>query len=181
MNNCFKLIIIVIVLTSFNSSLFSQIQSGDFEISGSFSFMSRKHETAEKAWQAFVLALRSAYFLNHQIGIEPEIIMSKLDEEKTGYIVSANLTFNYNPAKDSTRIVPFILSGVGLANTMEFVPNFAWIGYKDERKLVLNVGGGGKVFIKGPVALRFEYRYQKYFSDENIGYHILLFGFSVFI
>lgn len=181
MRHTIQIITVILVLFYFTESVYSQIEAGDIELSASASFMYRKHETAEKAWLAFVMALRAGYFFNSQIEIEPEMTMSKLDKEKTGYIFSVNFAYNFNPLGSLNNVSPFLIAGVGISNTMAFVPNFAWIGYKDEKKLVLNAGGGLKIFISQSVAIRFEYRYQKYISDEDLVYHNALLGFSVFL
>lgn len=175
------IITVVFVLSCIVDSVYSQIETDDIELSASASLMYRKYETAEKPWLAFITVLRVGYFFNSHIEVEPEIIISKLDKDRTGYILSANFAYNFTPVDSLNRFVPFLLTGIGITNSFAFVPNLAWIGYENEGKTILNAGGGLKIFLSQSAALRLEYRFQKYSNTENLFYHYLLLGFSVFL
>jgi opacity protein-like surface antigen len=85
----------------------------------------------------------------------------------------------------------FLLAGVGFANTTLYLPDTPYpnTGGTDPN-LIANAGIGLKVFAMESVALRVEYRYQRFFGafssnypetgPDDISYHLFLVGFSVF-
>jgi opacity protein-like surface antigen len=106
------------------------------------------------------------------------------------YILDGNVSYNF---VSSAKGVPFLLIGYGVANTVPFfnVPSTRF----DFRIGVLDLGGGLKVFFKEDVALRIEYRYQRFSGEgETTGYgpysftqkvdtriHTVHFGFSILL
>jgi opacity protein-like surface antigen len=110
---------------------------------------------------AFLASTRLGFFLGGGFEAEPEIVMMVTSGSEPVYMLNGNVSYNFISA---ARGVPFLLIGYGLANTVPFfnVPTMRM----DFRVGVLNIGGGLKVFVKEDIAVRLEYRYQK-FSGEH--------------
>jgi hypothetical protein len=159
--------------------LFAQTEKGDKELSIAASFMSRKFERADEAWHAINLATSIGIFVTDGFEIEPEILISKYKDEDMGIVLSGNLAYNFNTSNGNP--VPFILGGAGYANTIIFLPRAAYEGDEDDNWTVINGGAGLKIFISKPIALRLEYRFQKFLGDTDVTNHIIFFGVSVFL
>ncbi len=159
---------------------FAQTENGDIELSGAASFMSRKFEDDEEAWWVINLATRLGIFVTRIVEFEPEIMLSKFEDEDLGYILSGNLVFNISSRRPGSNVVPFFLGGFGVSNTIQFLPNIPLSGSDEFTWSIINVGAGFKFFISKQAALRLEYRFQNYFEEENITYHNIFFGISAF-
>jgi hypothetical protein len=157
----------------------TQTETGDKELSIAASFMSRKFEGADEAWHSINHATSIGFFVTDGFEIEPEILLSKYKEEDVGIILSGNLAYNFNTSNGN--LVPFILGGAGYANTIIFLPKVAYESDEDDNWTVLNGGAGLKIFISKPIALRLEYRFQKFLGDTDITNHNIFFGISVFL
>jgi opacity protein-like surface antigen len=180
---CFLKVFIGVLTTLISvETAFAQTERGDKELSIAASFMARKIEHDDQFWTAFNIPIRLGFLVTQNIEVEPEILFSKYEEEDAGFILSGNLAYNFNPTSPESKSVPFVLGGLGFSNTiMLFAPNAAWVGDKDENWTVLNLGGGIKMFMSKPVALRLEYRFQKFLGDSDITYHNIFLGVSVFL
>ena len=181
MKNILKVILVILFVLISGESVLSQIESGDKELSISASFMSRKSENADEAWTSFIVPVRVGFFVTQNLEIEPEILFSKFKDSDAGYIISGNLAYNFNPSDKQSKVVPFVFAGFGISNTIAFFPNVAWVGDEDEIRTLINAGGGLKIFLSKPIALRLEYRFQNFMNNENIVYHNMLIGISAFL
>ena len=85
---------------------------------------------------------------------------------------------------------PFILAGYGIGNAAPVYHAFWSRNSENFDVPVLNAGAGLKAFVSERVALRGEYRYQKYEYDRTYSdfasvkstdsYNNVFFGFSIF-
>jgi len=181
MKRTLNMILSVLFVMSSGEKILCQIASGDKELSISASFMSREAESDNQAWTSFIFPVRVGFFVTDNIEIEPEILFSKFKNSDAGYIISGNIAYHFLPGNEKNNGVPFVFAGFGFANTIPFFPNIAYVGDSDETRTTLNAGAGLKVFISKPAAVRVEYRFQKFMNGENIYYHNVLVGISVFI
>lgn len=170
---------VVLVMIAFNSAS-AQIERGDKELSAQMSFMSRSFEQSSNSFWSLLLAARYGYFLRKYLEFEPEIMFSIYKDEDTGFVISGNLAYNFGSRNPGNKVVPFIYAGLGFANTIIFLPNIAYEGAEDTFWTILNGGAGVKLFMTEQIALRCEYRFQRFFETRDITYHTLLFGLSVF-
>lgn len=160
---------------------FAQTEEGDREFSIAASFMSRKIEDADEAWTVFNIPIRLGFLITQNIEIEPEVLFSKYKEEDAGYILSANLAYNFDPTDHGENLVPFVFAGFGYSNTIIYLHDFPWVGSDNDNWTVLNLGGGLKIFVAEPVAVRMEYRFQNFSGDTDYTYHNVFIGLSVFL
>jgi hypothetical protein len=116
---------------------------------------------------SFLLAPRIGFFLYQGLQLEPEAVLL-LSSASPAYMLNGNLVYNFS---GESKRVPFLLAGYGIANTVPifnvpaFLPDFAFG--------VLNLGFGMKVFLAENVAIRGEYRFQKFSGEgktQNYGY-----------
>jgi hypothetical protein len=107
-------------------------------------------------------------------------------------MLNGNVSYNFI---STGKGVPFLLLGYGIANTIPFfnVP-FTKTNFRID---VLNIGGGIKIFLQEDIAVRLEYRFQKftgqgemynynysyYTSTQKVDTRIntVQFGFSIFL
>ncbi|HUM35064.1 MAG TPA: outer membrane beta-barrel protein, partial [Candidatus Saccharicenans sp.] len=138
------------------------------------------------------LPLRAGYYIWKGLEIEPELMLTKAEGADAGFILAANLAYNFN-LKGNLR--PFILAGIGFGNGFT-VANIAE-GDSDVNATVVNLGLGVKYLIGNSAALRLEYRYthnhmkydyvieaitiqQAESGTENVNSHQILAGVSIF-
>lgn len=169
----------------------AQVEKGDKELSISTSFMSRKYKGASEAEWVFNLASRLGLFVTRNIEIEPELLACKWKEEDFGFVLSGNVLYNIIPANPMGSLLPFVLVGIGYANSMTFLPTIVGPSWGDKISgKVFNVGGGLKAFMSESVIIRIDYRFQKWSYDvEYDGYddtqdysdHLLLLGISALL
>jgi hypothetical protein len=106
---------------------------------------------------AFLLLPRVGVFLFEGLEIEPEILFLSRSGVTPLYALNGNISYNFLGLE---RSVPFLLAGYGVANSLPYfdVPYTLTpftVG-------VLNLGGGLKLFVRENIAVRLEYRYQRY-------------------
>lgn len=169
----------VLTLLILAETVFAQPEKWDKELSIAASFMARKSEYSSEFWTAFNIPIRLGLLVTKDFEIEPEILFSKYEGGHVGFVFSGNLAYNINPTSHEGRVVPFVFGGLGYSNATILLPNIAY-GGGDENWTVLNLGGGLKIFMSKPVALRLEYRFQNFFGYRDIMYHNIFFGISVF-
>ncbi len=181
MKSCLRVLVGLLAVLVTVETASSQIEKGDKEFSVAASFMSVKYEHADDASTVFNIPVRVGFFVTRNVEAEPELLFSKFEGQEAGYILNGNLAYNFNRGRPGSEAVPFVLGGLGLSNTRLFLPNVAYSGAEDETWTVLNLGAGLKTFLRGPVALRWEYRFQKFSGDSDLTYHTVFLGVSVFI
>jgi hypothetical protein len=153
-------LVILIALTA--TSLLAQPREGRMhELSLSGSYQNYSSGSSSGSSGAFLISPRFGFYVVQGFEIEPEILLMLSPGSDPVYMVNGNISYNFLSAG---KTIPFVVGGYGLANTVPFfgVPlmriDFA-VG-------VLNLGGGIKAFVKEDIAVRVEYRYQK-FSGEG--------------
>ncbi len=179
---------LIVTLTA--TSLLAQPREGkNKELSISGGYHNYSSESSSGSSSAFLISPRLGFFVVEGLELEPEILFMVGSGDMV-YKVNGNISYNFiNEGKG----IPFVLAGYGLANTVPFfnVP----LVRTDFGVSVLNLGGGVKAFLSEDVAIRFEYRYQKFTGEGeevNLGYfsysqkvdariHIVQFGLSVLL
>lgn len=148
--------------------------------------------TSESTSTFMTLALRFGIYVYRGLAIEPEIHWSSLEEAEPALSLHGNLAYNFNVATSpgKPRVIPFILAGYGIGNAVPFSLSLFSPSSDTWNVGVLNLGAGLKAFVTESVALRTEYRFQRYSYSEDYGYsktettqsfHNIFFGFSVFL
>lgn len=169
----------LIILTCFETAP-ADTEKGDVEISGSAAFMSKKSEYSSESLWSLHIATRLGVFITGNFEIEPEILLSKFKEEDVGYVLSGNLAYNLKVGEQESRIMPFVLAGIGYSNTIMYLPEITYIGSDSANWIVLNLGGGFKIFAAESVAFRLEYRFQQFYEDVDYTNHSIFIGISGF-
>jgi len=180
---------LVLVLAVFAASpLFAQIGPGVVEASISASLQSISSGSGSSSTNVLI-SPRLGFFVHEGLEIEPEFILFLPDGGDPTYVLNANVGYNFLL---SGKAHPFFLLGYGIANT---VPLFGLpITRYDFTVGVLNIGAGVKIFLLDRVALRGEYRFQKFVGEStqqafgfsytrkaDIQMHTVHFGFSVLL
>ncbi len=196
-----KKTILLICLLFASGSLHSQTQPGTWElsVSGNLGSVSISSETRgsytssySESHSFFSLALRPGYYIVNDLALEPEVFWTAIEGDLPSFSLSGNLSYNFR-IPDS-QVKPFVLIGYGIGNA---IPVFQRVFYRASDKFdipVLHLGAGLKVFLTKRIALRTEYRYQRYSYEQTYHYdsynytiktkenfHNVFFGFSVFL
>jgi hypothetical protein len=180
----------IVTLIVVNASFGQPREGSAWEMSLSGSYQHYSTGSGSSGTGVFLFSPRVGYFVLKGLELEPEIVCMLSPGNEPVYMLNGNIGYNFISGK---RVVPFILVGYGMANTVPFlgVP-VTRTGFMVN---VLNAGGGLKVFIHDDVALRLEYRYQAFTGEgevSNYGYyayshkveayvHSVQFGFSVLL
>lgn len=185
----------------------SQTQPGSWELSvaGNFGSISTSSEytvagqtnSQEGEAQSYLgLDLRVGWFALEGLSIEPEIYILAIEQEPPTFNLGANLAYTFTIP--SSPVKPYITAGYGIGNG---IPIMQRLMGRTSDKLdipVLRVGGGVKLFLSKQVALKLEYRYERYSYETSATYsfypytysynakevwnhHTVLFGISVFL
>lgn len=168
--------ILVIFITG--GTVFAQpIQGKKFEFSTSASIWIVKFRRGETE-TVINLPLRLGYFINKSLEIEPELFLTFVDTyDEIGYLILGNISYNFNISK---KITPFVLAGGGYGNSEQ---NFSLAYDFNSDIFALNLGAGMKIPVGSAAAVRVEYRFIKYFGEEDWfdrTDHTILVGFSIF-
>lgn len=167
---------IAIVLAA--SSSFAQPREGrnmELSLSGTFQKYSSEtsyyygYETDSEDLTAFLVSPRLGFFVLEGLEIEPEILLI-VGETDPVYVLNGFVSYNF---LSEGQGVPFLLVGYGIANTVPFfnLPRNNTNFMVD----VLNAGGGLKLFVKEDIAVRIEYRFQRFTGESGMAYHDLFF------
>ncbi len=117
------------------------------------------------------LYLRPALFLTEGLSFEPEVVWTAIENNPPAFSFAGNLSYTYR-APDAVA-GPFVLIGYGFGNTVPLTQR-ALGRLSDKMDIsLLNVGGGAKFFLGERIALRTEYRYQRYgykYDSVNLMY-----------
>jgi len=181
----------------------SQTQPGSWELSaavnlGSYGYSyentSGGHtSTGESEARGYLgMDFRVGVYIVEGLSIEPEIYILAVEKDLPSFNLGANLGYTFTIP--NSPIKPFAVAGYGIGNG---IPMMQRLMGRTSDKLdvpVFRVGGGLKVFVAKQVALKVEYRYERYSyehsttyytttstSSRTWNYHNVLFGFSVFL
>ncbi len=172
-------------------SLTAQPREGrNIELSLSGSYQNISFGEDSKSSGAFLISPRVGFFVVKGLELEPEILLMAGSGESPVYVLNGLISYNFLSV--AGKGVPFLLVGYGIANTTPFF-NVPMVQH-DFTVSVLNLGGGVKAFLTEDVALRFEYRFQKFSGQGERGYgpytwtsevntqiHTVQFGFSILL
>jgi opacity protein-like surface antigen len=173
------------------SSLLGQPREGkNKELSLSGSYQNYSTESSTGSSSAFIISPRLGFFVFNGFEIEPEIWCMLIRASDPVYMLNGNISYNFISGGNT---VPFLLIGYGLANAIPFLG--LPIQRTDFKIDVLNIGGGVKVFLREDIALRIEYRYQRFTGEGEMstyGYysyslrvdtriHTVQFGLSILL
>ncbi len=186
-----KTLQIVTLIGLMVTSLFAQPREGrnkELSLSGSYQNYSSGNSSGSSG--AFLISPRLGFFVVRGLELEPEALLMVSSGSDAVYMLNGNISYNFISAGKG---VPFLLLGYGIANTFPFfnVP----FTRTDFMVGVLNIGGGVKVFIRDDIALRIEYRFQRFsgqgettsfgaysFSQKvDTRIHTVEFGFSILL
>lgn len=184
-----KTLVCVLALASLvvSSVAFGQIEKGSWEMSlaGTFGSVSTSTNGSDgESTSLLSLAARPGYYLTDGLSIEPEFYWTAIEEQRPLFSIAANVSYTFRVSESGFS--PFLLAGYGLGNG---IPLFQRLMFRSSNEMdvsVLNLGGGLKYFVTTSVALRAEYRYQRFNQEEDsnettANWHTILFGFSVFL
>lgn len=158
-----------------------------YEASGSFSSSSDSESEGFLA-----LSVRPGYYVAAGLSIEPEFLWTAMEGQQPGFSLAGNLSYTF-PIENSP-VLPFVLAGYGRGNTIPAL-GIAMLAQTDGWDVsLLNAGAGIKVFASSAVAVRMEYRYRRYSTEESYGigsytgtvtytrqFHAFLIGLSLFL
>ena len=181
----------IVVVTLSTTSLLAQLPEGkNKELSFSGSYQDYSSASGFSNSGSILLSPRIGIFVLKGLEIEPEALLMVSSGSEPVYMLNGNVSYNFNPIRKS---MPFLLIGYGISNTFPFfnVP----VTRVDYSVNVLNVGFGMKSFVSDDIAIRLEFRYQKFSgqgSTVNYGYYsytskidmkirTIQFGFSYFL
>lgn len=139
--------------------IFAQpIKGKKFEFSTSASMWHIKEKNREPE-TVINLPFRFGYYIFKGLEIEPELFYSIHDGEESGYLILANLAYNF---KISEKDVVFILGGGGFGNSPQY---FTVVHDYNMDITAFNFGVGIKHLVSNSAAIRIEYRYTKYTGE----------------
>jgi len=165
----------ILISLIFVDSVFAQLEKGKAELSFGASFMGMQPaQEGEESNFGVNISTRLGYFFTRRFEAEPEIIFTSYEHQKAGVILSANLLYN-QPLAEGSRIVPFLLAGGGWANSVHLLTQInsnsgeeATISGEGVRNYqILNLGTGARFFLTNSIALRLEYRFQRFFAKKE--------------
>jgi hypothetical protein len=182
----------------------SQTQSKSWEFSlatnvgstsSSVTYTSGEHtETNESDAQSYLgLDVRAGYFVADGFSLEPEIYILAVDGMRPMFNIGANAAYTFTIPESAVK--PFVTAGYGIGNSNPMMQRLYQRSSEAMDVPVLRAGGGLKVFISKQVALKVEYRYERYTQEATettywgysysykavSNYHNVLIGFSVFL
>lgn len=182
-----------IALSLLMCGVLAQAQPGtggnkELSISGSYQNISNGGSSGSGA---VLLSPRLGFFVYEGLELEPEILLLFASGNDPVYMANGNVSYNFVGVG---KAVPFVLAGYGIANT---VPTFGVPFLSTSFRIsVLNVGAGVKAFLRENIALRMEYRFQRftggtvtmvsvygygYNTDFEVTMHTVQFGISVLL
>ncbi len=110
---------------------------------------------------SLLAAARVGFYIYKGLQFEPEAIVL-LGSADPAYMLSGNLVYNF---LNNVKTIPFLLAGYGIANTIPVynIPIYS----AGSMTGVLNLGFGIKSFISDNIALRGEYRFQRFSGQQK--------------
>lgn len=184
----FRFFVIIIVASTTLLAQSSKTDKTEWGFSGSYQKYSTSGSSSSSG--AVLISTRLGFFVYEGLEVEPELLGMLSSGSDPVYMFNGNVSYNFNT---TGMEVPFLLVGYGLANTVPFfnVP----FTRTDFGVGVLNLGAGMKMFLKEDIALRVEYRFQKFTGEgETTAYgsysytqkvdtriHTVQIGISIFL
>lgn len=163
--------ILIVIMTS--TVFFAQPnETKKVELSLSGGYQNYSSGSGSGSTGALLLSPRVGFYVYKGLELEPELLFLLSSGSDPMYMINGNISYNFI---SDGKAVPFLLVGYGLANT---VPFFNLPIAKTNFNIgVLNLGIGIKMFLKEDIALRVEYRFQK-FSGQSESTHYGSYSYS---
>lgn len=136
------------------------------------------------------LAVRPGFYLYEGLSLEPEFFWTASEGVPPAFSISGNISYTF--VIPASPACPFLLAGYGVGNGIPLAQRLLGRSSDEMDIAVLNLGGGIKIFLSKAVALRGEYRYQRFSWEDTspfgstsyrqtVNFHNFLLGFSVFL
>ncbi len=128
------------------------------------------------------IPLRIGLYLTPYLEVEPEVVLTLVEDQDAASIFSANLAYHFELPSNGKSYI-FVLAGAGFGNASPLHNSAGSVfGGGDRTATILNLGLGNKTFLTNSVAVRFEFRFQKFsFEGNSLQVHSGYLGFSVFL
>jgi hypothetical protein len=202
MNHRFVILTSLVAFLAFPAYCQTGAGSWEFSLSGNGGTTSTTSEatfggqtyTDDGESESYIgLDLRAGYYVVDGLSLEPEIYWLAVEGMPPMFNLGANAAYTFTIPEAPVR--PFLTVGYGVGNS---VPVMQRLFNRSSNELdvpVFRAGGGVKVFIVKQVALKLEYRYERYTqeSSDSFGpyfsysskttsnFHNVLVGFSIFL
>jgi len=171
-----KLILICLFFISLNIPLFSQFESGCFELGGSFGFyyMDSKQKSINQESSdnstAFICSINPAIYVVKGLSIEPEIGLMIAEETDPGIFLLGNVSYTYLIPEKS--FAPYAKVGFGVTNSMFSIPNVNVFSKTSEDLdiTVFNLAAGLKFLINKTAIIKTELNYRKLNYSQESGF-----------
>ncbi len=158
-----KLLLFMVIITIAAASIFAQpSEDKNRELSLSGSYQNISSGDGSYSSGAFLISPRLGFFVYKGLELEPEILLMIGSGSDPIYMLNGNISYNFI---SKGKVVPFLLAGYGLANT---VPLFNIPLIRTDFTVgVLNLGIGIKSFLRDNIAIRVEYRFQNFTGQKE--------------
>jgi opacity protein-like surface antigen len=175
--------------------------SVEMSLSGNFGSMSSSSEytsgghtstSTSESRSYFGLDLRVGAYVVEGFSLEPEVYVLAVEKTPPAFSFGANAAYTFSIPQSPVK--PFITVGYGIGNGIPLMQRLMDRSSSDLDIPVFRAGGGLKVFVSKQVALKVEYRYERYSQDNTTTYygytstsssvmnlHNVLVGFSFFL
>ncbi len=152
-------------------------------------------QTSNDRTTFLTLALRYGWFVHKGLEFEPELHWFVQENVEPATSIHANAVYNLDLARKSgpPRALLFVLAGYGVGNAVPTVHSYFARRSDSFDVSVLNLGAGLKAFVSERIALRVEYRHQRYSHETEYAssgsrleykytdnFSNIFFGFSIF-
>lgn len=182
---------------------YSQTEPGNWELSvaGNIGSVSTSYEYKSGSYVSsgssdgityMGLDVRAGAYIANGLALEPEIYALFIEDQSPAFNFGANISYTFTLPE--SPVSPFLIAGYGIGNASPIMQRLVNRGSDEFDIPVLRVGGGLKVFLGKQVALKVEYRYERYSQERTetyyghsstsktvVNYHNVMIGFSVFI
>ncbi len=203
-----RLVLTFCIVAATSLPAISQTQSGSWELSlaGNVGSMSATTEftgggrtqTDEGEAQAYLgLNLRAGYYIVDGFSLEPELYLLAVEKTPPAFNFGANASYTFTIPESPVK--PFLIAGYGIGNGIPIMQRLIGRSSGDFDIPVARLGAGVKFLVTKQVALKLEYRYERYSYEisqtvpsyfgyaptsytmnEVWNYHNVMIGISVF-
>jgi opacity protein-like surface antigen len=185
-----KLFVLLVVLFAAGAAFAADrpVDGKKFEASTAIHYYSFKESGSSGSYGYLYVPLRFGWYIWKGLEIEPEVdvqfpLGSMHDYYDVSYVLSTSVFYNFKVGK---KFVPFVGGGAGFGNGMPYPQYGQLYGDSAVDTSEWHVGCGVKYLLTNSVALRAEYRYNRYryeyegSSVYHFNIHQVLAGLSFF-
>lgn len=145
------------------------VEGKKFELGTAVNFYSFKESGSGSSYTYLYVPIQFGWYVWKGLEIAPEVAfqfpmgnMKNLMD--TCYILSMNVYYNF---KLGQKFVPFVGGGAGFGNAMPYPQYGSIYGGSDIHTSTLDLAGGLKYLLSNSIAMRLEYRYNRYRWDTS--------------